>query len=227
MNELIREIEEDIRNERLQKLWNAFGKLLVTISVCIVLGTAAYVVLQNHRTSVAMEQTSKLLRGIDRMRLEDFKTADSELAKLTDDTSSPYYGIAMLRRAQSQAAVGDKEGAKRSYQALASHSDEFGALAQLMLTADNVAIAPPYDRNAPLYHSLREAQAWQLMDEGKKDEAIEIFAALNNDEAAPATMRARMQQVLGHIAPQKLVKKSAAPAEEAPVEKKVKVTPNE
>lgn len=227
MSELFREIEEDIRQERLQKLWKSFGKLMVGISVGIVLATAAYVVLQNHRQDMAKEHTAMFLQGLDRMKMEDYRGAIAQFDALTDEGKSSYYGLAMLRKAQSQQALGDKEAAKRSYQALAMQEDVFGAIAKMLMSSEGQPITVPQGRDYPLYHSLREWKAWQLMDEGKKDEAVEMFAALYRDEEVPYSLRGRMQEVLQHMAPQKLEKRAVAEPTKEPKEKRVKVTPNE
>ena len=46
MNELVREIEEDIRQERIDRLWRSFGKGMVGLSIAVILTTVAVVMVQ-------------------------------------------------------------------------------------------------------------------------------------------------------------------------------------
>ncbi len=212
MNELIREIEEDIRKERLQKLWNSFGKTMVRVSVGIVLATIVLVVWQNHRQSVAMEQTSELIKGIDRMNIEDYRGAATIFSGLAEKKND-YYAITMLHLALAQRRAGDEKAAQETYKTLAAHSggkDEaaFVELARIMAAGnDPAALAPAKDK--PFYHSQSEWKAWQLLKAGKKDEAANIFAMLKQDAATPISIRERAVEMLSYVAPGKTQEKPA------------------
>jgi hypothetical protein len=211
MNELVREIEEDIRRERLDKLWHSFGRVMVMVSIAVVLATIGVVIFQNHTRSQAMDKTSQMLKGLDRINIEDFKGAIPIFEELSQDKNSTYYGLAMLRKAQAQLALGQKEDAKKTYDALAANDPFTGPLAQLLgysiaPKADEVFPSP--DKNSPLYYSVSEFRGWQLLKAGKKDQAIDQFMALIDDEKILSGMRERLLDVVQHIAPDKLAAKS-------------------
>jgi hypothetical protein len=212
MNELLREIEDDIRRERLDKLWQKFGKMMVYASIAAVVLTIIIVIVQSNQEEAAKEKTSQFIRGIDRINVEDFKGAISIFEELAGDSSSPYAGLAMLQKAKAQQALGDKDGAVKSYQALAERDAALGGLAKLLLPSKENKLVEP-DKASPFYRSQREWLGWQLLEQGKKDEAVEIFWSLREDAQAPMPLRERMHEVLQHIAPQKLI------AEKALVEK--------
>jgi hypothetical protein len=202
MSELFIEIQEDIRRERFEKLWRSFGRVMVGVSVGIVLMTIVLVVVQDKRHEDAMQKTGQLLKGIDRINLEDYKGAVPIFSALTDDPSSRYYGIAMLHKAGVQSLSGDAEGAAKTYAALAEKDSDFAGLSQLHMpsTDDGKAL----DITAPFYHSLTEAKAWRLLEEGKKKEAVQQFLALAQDVQTPSSLKLRAQTVLQHIAPESL-----------------------
>ena len=204
MNELVREIEEDIRRERYEKLWNSFGKLMVGISITVVLVTIGIVLVQDRRHTQATEKTMQMIKAIDRMNAEDFKGAIALLDGLAQDMSSDYYGPAMLRKAQAQKAAGDESGAQKTYETLAAKEHVYGQLAKLAVSDKDI---PAPDTNTPFYYTQRELQGWQLMEHGKKDEAIAAFNALYADPVTPPSLRERMQEVLQHLAPDSLTKK--------------------
>ena len=205
MNELITEIEEDIRRERIDKLWHGFGKIMVGISVGIVLITIIIVVVQDHRRARSIEKTAQVIKGIDRLNIEDFKGAIPIFEPLAADGNS-YYGLAMLRKAQAQAALGNETDAKKTYEMLASHDAVMGPLAKLLSygPATQGELVPQPEKDAVFYYTQSEFRGWQLQQQGKKDAAADVFLALLKDPGTPSSMRDRMTEVLRYVAPEKL-----------------------
>lgn len=204
MNELFLEIEEDIRREKYEKFWRSFGRVMVLASLALLLVTAAFVMWQSHRQSDAAEKTAQLLKGIDRLNIEDYKGAVPLFSALTDDDGSRYYGVAMLRKAQAQALSGDKEGAQKTYGALAGKNSEFADMAKLKTIGGNEVAE--VGAASPFYYTLTETRAWALLDQGKKAEAAELFYTLASDEKTPRSLVGRARDVLQHIAPEKVKK---------------------
>lgn len=204
MNDLARELIEDIRAERMGRLWNSFGKLMVAVSIAVILGTIAVVIMQDQRRSHAMESTTELIKGIDRIAIEDYKNAIVIFDSLSRDKETSYYGLAMLRKAQAQTALNDYEGAWKTYRELAQNDPVYGDLASLLLPVDDSKPITP-SKDSPFYYSHSEARGWQLLRQGKKDEAVATFMALHKDNAIPVTMRHRLQEVLDHIAPEVMI----------------------
>jgi len=202
MSELFKEIEDDIKQEKFEKLWRSFGRVMVWASIGLVVVTVGFVLWQNNSQNAAEAKTAQLLRGIDRLQIEDYKGAAPIFSALTDEDNSPYYAIAMLRKAQAQELSGDKEGAEKTYAVLAKHDGDLAEIAKLKGKIDNVA------PNSPFYYSLLEYKAWQLLGEGKKADAAENFKNLANDEKTPKTIAERAGEVLRTIAPEKQNEKS-------------------
>lgn len=206
MSELFLEIAEDIRRERLDNVWRKIGRVAVWGSIAIVVATTLYVVWSDYTQSQAEEKTTKLLLGIERIDAQNYKGAISALSPLTDDSSSPYYLLAMLRKAQAQEGNSDVDGAKKTYGILARHNSELAVLAQLKSDAKNVKTeASP---SSPFYHTVAEFNAWQLLGSGKNSEAAEIFASLAQDDKAPRSLAERASEALRIITPEKLAEKS-------------------
>jgi hypothetical protein len=203
MNELISEIESDIRREKFDRLWKRFGKIMVGVSVAVVLVTIGIVIMQNQKQARAMASTAEYIRGIDRMNVEDFKGAISVFEGLASDASSPYYGMAQLQKARAQEALGDKDGAAKTYAQLASHDSVFGRMGALAASAQNTSQAEP-DKSSPFFYTQSEWKAWNLLSAGKKNEAVAVFMMLREDLDAPMTLRSRANDVVQHIAPEKL-----------------------
>lgn len=204
MNELIRELEDDIRREKFDKLWHSFGKLMVWVSLGVIGVTIAVVIWQNHRQGKSMEKTTEFIRGIDRLQIEDYKGAIPVFEALAKDEGSSYYGLAMLRVAQAKQGLSDHEGALAAYKALAGKDKVFGQLASLMLPPQDGDVVKP-NRKSPFYFTQSEMRAWQLLKIGKRDNAVAQFLALYQDKDCPFSMRLRVTEALQHLAPQRLM----------------------
>lgn len=201
--ELIRELQDDIRREKYEKIWRSFGRAMVWVSAAVVVATIVTVVWQNHTRSRAMEKTSEFIRGIDRLMLEDYKGAIVIFEGIAKDTKSNYYGPAMLRIAQAKLGLSDKEGALAAYEEAADKDEVFGQLARMALPAKNGDVMKPQGAS-PFYFSLSELRAWKLLEAGEKDVAVAQFLALYEDNKTPFSMRMRVTEALQHLAPQRL-----------------------
>ncbi len=208
MSELFREIEDDIKRERYDKLWHSFGKVMVGVSLIVILITIGVVIWQNYTQTKAMERTSEFIKGIDRLNIEDYKGAITVFDALSEDPSSSYYGISLLRKAQAQNALSDHEGAYKTYQTLAEHDPVFGQLAKLMLPVEGTDVPKPMKGSA-FFYTQSEARAWRLLKMGKNDNAVAQFLALYRDKEIPVSMHGRVTEALQYLAPDRLQKEGS------------------
>jgi hypothetical protein len=203
MSELLREIEEDIRAERMHNLWNKFGKVMIRVSIAVILGTAIGVVWKNYRESQAMDHTSQLLASVDKMSTGDYKGAIAAFDAI-DNNNSIYADMALLQKGQAQEAQGDHEGAAKTYQTLAARGSDNAFVAMGKLLAAKETDAPlSVNNDAPLASLQNEMRGWQLLKAGKKDEAVQVFTALRDNDLAPRTQRVRALMALSVLAPEK------------------------
>lgn len=210
MSELLRELQEDMRQERLQKLWNSFGKVIIGLSVSIVLATIVMVVWKNHQQSRAVERTTQLMKGTDRMKVEDYRGAIAEFDVLSE--MPPYRSLAMLQKARAEEAIGEHDKVKKTYLAVSHYplDDEEAAFVELSRLLEETADASPSSSSYIAFDALlRERAAWQLLGAGKKEEAAAAFASLGDDRFAPQSLRARTSIVARYLAAPKTDAKAA------------------
>lgn len=202
MNELLRELEDDLRQERIQSFWQRFGKSAVWVSIAIVVGTAAGVTWKHYKQGRNMERTHQLTAAMQALDAGNAKDAITGFDKL-GGSASAQYGLAMLKKADAQKASGDDVGAEKTLQQLAGEKGDdlavFADLAKLKLGSAKGG----FGSQSPLYLSLAEAQAWALMAEGKTQEAADAFAFIKDDAKAPPSMRQRVTLALEYAAPEK------------------------
>lgn len=203
MSELLREIQEDIRNERLERLWHSFGRLMIGASVAVIAITIVVVVWQDHKKDYASAQTSQFIKGLDRFKVEDYDGAVEVFQGLAADTGSSYYGMAMLHKAEAELLRGDREAAARTYGTLAAQGGgmdtrAFSDLAKILSASSPEKLITP-DKDSPFYYTQSEWKAWQLMQKGDREGAIAIFTELRGAESVPHSLRERAGLVLEHL----------------------------
>lgn len=193
MSELYREIEEDIRRERWERLWLRYGRTALWASVAVVLGTAAGVLWGQHRTSQVAALTAQFLAAAESLQAQDYPKTIESLSAI-EAARAPFSGLARLQRAAAEKSAGKQEEAQKTYEALAASGDDFAGLARMMAGG-----APPQDALRLFYYTQNEWKAWRLSAEGKKSEAKVAFMALAEDEGAPLTLRSRARLALSQM----------------------------
>ncbi len=202
MSELLRELQEDMQRERYAVLWTRFGKILIAVCVTIVVATAANVIYKHWRDDRGREVTHTLLSGI-----EEGKAGTMQLEHVIENGPLGLRAIATLYAAK-PLIVADKESEAASKLAAFADSDKSEPYVALsMLHGTRLLNKAPSQalEEGPFAASAKELAAWQLVDQGKTDEAVAIFKALATDAEAPATLRERAQLVLAYYAPDAMI----------------------
>ena len=209
MSDIFREVDEDVRRDRLHKLWKQYGSYVIIACVALVLGTAGrtfwrdYQVKQRLADSARYEQAATLLE-------EGRETeAINAFAELARDAGGGYAVLGRLREAAARAQAGDLSGAVRAYDALAEdggadpiYRDLARLLAALLLVDDSPAqeiehrLEPLLGEASPWQFSARETVAIAVLGEGRREEARERLQALADDLEAPAGVRGRASELL-------------------------------
>jgi hypothetical protein len=205
MSELWKEIEEDIRTENTERLWRNFGKTMVRVSVAVLVGTVGGVMWNNHNQSVNMERTSQFIQGTDKLATLDYKGAIAALDLVEGSMESSHGAMAALVKAHANEALEQSDAAQKIYVELSkapanSGNSAFVSLAALGSGKQGEGSALPA-QDVPFYFARAEQYAWQLLSQGKKDEAIAILHNLKDNGEAPRSLRLRATSAAAYLSP--------------------------
>ena len=115
-NELLREIDEDLRRERLQKWWKDFGSTVVAASFAVVALAVGVVLWQNHQRERDTAFTARLL---DAARMEEqgkFAEAATGYKAVANEAKGDLGALATLREADALQRAGKTAEAVALYQ---------------------------------------------------------------------------------------------------------------
>lgn len=214
MGDIFREIDEELRQERFEKLWRSYGKYVLAISVALVLGVLGWKLWDHYRTA-QLQAKSMQFTTAERL-IGQGKTTDAAalFANLAEKSGSGYQILSRFHQAALRAQSGETAGAVSLYDALASNESldpalrEAAVIFAVMLKLDDpkadakglrARLDPLMAQGRPWRHSARELAGLLALRQGNRTDARAQFQALADDVQAPQAMRARAAQILATI----------------------------
>jgi hypothetical protein len=226
---LLREVEEEIRREQMQKMWQRYNGLILGAAALIVLAVAGYKFLETRR--IAAEQSAGAEYAAAESLSDDKKKDEAKAAfkKLADGGPSGYGSLAKLQLAGAQVKDGKAADAIATYDSLAADSGVDNLLksfAQLqaaslrMPDADYAEIqnrlTPLAGDDAPFSKSARELLGIAAYKAGKYDEARKYLEPLLIDPNASEALQERVKIVMSDIAASEVASNTKASDANAP-----------
>ena len=209
----IREVDEELREDTLKKLWNAYGLYIVGAALAIVLATAGWTAWDYWTRSRANASGDMFSQALDQANKGETDAAAKTLEELEKSGYGAYPVLARLRAATLLADKGDKTAAVAALDAVAADNavpasiqDMARLRAAYLLVdsgsaADVAARAEAMSADAnPLRHAAREALGLAAWKEGRAADASTLFKQIADDEQAPQNARQRarlMTELLG------------------------------
>ncbi len=210
--ELIREVDEEVKRDKLQKRLKRFGPLIVG-GVAVVVAIAGGVVFwldQQEKKRVAFSDA--FAAAIVMAEQGDQDGAFEAFATLGQQNAGGYKVLAKIRQAALAVEFGDTDTAIGLYREVAGDNgvaEEFRDMATIlggMLEADDADPAELTARLAPLTQednawrfSARELTAVLAMRQGDTDAAAELLRGLAADPDSPPGVRARASELLAAL----------------------------
>ncbi len=206
---LIREIDEELRQDKAIQFWKVYGNIIIGLALALVLGVAAF---QGWRHWDLGQRQETGDRFIAAQRLADADKTEEALRAFTDirqQSSAGYALLARLREAALKAEAGDRATAVAEYRAIAADSGIDAPYSDLAtVLAANIGLDAGEDPNAiittlaPLLdganafrYAARELTAAAYLKLGDKAKARELFDALAVDAGTPRGVRTRASEL--------------------------------
>jgi hypothetical protein len=222
---LAREIDEELRRERLEKLWERYGMYVLGTAGAIVLAVGGYQLYDQHRKSVAAESGARYEDAV--KLIEQVKTDDAQkaLSQIISSGHAGYAALAQLQLAGIHLKANRPQDALAVFESLATSpaaDADIRTFAQLQAAALRLGTAdftelqnrlkPIAEGSSPWQFQARELLGTAAYKAGKLDEARSTLTPLIADPNAPREALERIQLILGAIASAEAGKQAAAPA---------------
>lgn len=218
----VREVQEEMRRERLAQLWDRFGAIAIGLAALLVIGVGGYKYAE-YRSLNARESASKAFEAATRLASAG-KAQEAQQAFETLVKSAPegYGTLARLRVAGALAEENKRDEAVVAYDAVVKDGSadvllrDFAAVQAALLRVDTADWTEMQNRLKDLINdgnawraSARELLGLAAMKAGNPDEARKAFEQILGDSSAtPAT--AQRAQVMMTILTEAALAKAAA-----------------
>lgn len=199
---VLREIDEDLRNEKLRQFWRKYRTLILGAVVLLVVVTAGSSIWDDYQSKKAGEAMVKLDTAIQQLQKGDAATAAGNFAALAKESNGELRDMALLWQARAEAMDNKAAVAVQTLGELASNPKGkdlvWRDMACLRLMAANADTpkACASTGSSPLKSQRLEWHAALLWQEGKQDEARVLLRTIMDDDTAPASQRERAKRLM-------------------------------
>jgi hypothetical protein len=205
VSDIFDEVDEEVRRERLQRLWDRHGTLFIALAVLIVVGVAGWRGYDYWQTKKAAEAGAKFTDAALLSESGKHEEAEKAFARLATEGTAGYRALARLREA-SELAKRDPKAAVAAYDDIAASSAtgqplrDLAALRAAMLVADTAPLPeltrrlePLTGADAPFRHSARELLAFAAWKAGDMAAVKKWSQLIRDDPETPASLRERVE----------------------------------
>ncbi len=204
---LMAEIESDLREDELKRIWRRYGSTFVTVAVVFLLAVAGYEGWRAYEAREHAKVASMYEEGMSLaadQKLDEAKAKFAEVAKTSD---KPYASLARLVDAGIRVEQNDVEGAIGLYASLAADTSAdplFREMAVVLKALHSVdredpktieAELAPLTKASTFKHSALELTALLAAKQGDTARAATLAQSLVDDTDTPQAMRGRATEL--------------------------------
>lgn len=206
----LREIEEELRRDRLMKLWERYGVYAVVAAILLVVAIGGWRAWQWHEARESAKAGVQFEQAVTLSDAGKQAEAEKEFAVIAKEAPSGYRMLARLQLAGDAGAKSAAEGVKAFDEIAADNSvdpvlRELAKLRAAFLLVDTAPVSeiaarvePLMAKSAPFHNSAKEALALSYYRAGDRAKARALYAEILADpEVSPSLAnRAQVMQAL-------------------------------
>ncbi|MGB1540239.1 MAG: tetratricopeptide repeat protein [Rickettsiales bacterium] len=207
MVDFIDEVNDDLRHERMERLWKRVGSYMLVASIIIVVVAAASMGWQSYQRNRQLQAAKAYLGAEEAARDEAAKAFDALIA----GNAKGFPQLAQFKTAKAYLDAGKLEEAEAHYVALANTGNTEPGLraiariyaSQLMMTRNapldevsNMLEQLAENTDSPFASIAKERLAYAALQAGETEQAKSLFSELAEDETAPTSLK---QRVAAHL----------------------------
>jgi len=207
-----KEVDEELRKERVNTFVARYGWALIAGAVLILAAVAGLIWYQGHRAELRDQHAEALTDALDKMEAGNRNAALPKLAELADSHAPGYRAAALFARANAQIEQNQIPAAVATLRSIADDQDfaepyrQAALVRQTSLEFDHLPPQVVIQRLAPL---ARPGQPWfgtagemvgvAQLKLHRSAAAGQIFARIARDENVPGSIRSRAVQMAGSL----------------------------
>lgn len=214
MADIFDEISEDLRRQKMERLWSNYGKYLIAAIVLIILAVGFYEYWKYHSRETAERESAAFSEAVELIEQGDTQAGLAALRELQENAGGGYRFLAGLREADVLAGQGDQAGAIATFERIAADSKidralrdyaELQAITHALERGESGDLRPRLEAlakpGAPWAPLAEEQLAFLDLKAGNMDRARDRLQAISANEEAPASLRDRANSLMAVVWP--------------------------
>ena len=208
--EFIREVDEDLKEEKRLKLWKKLLPYVVSISLGVILSTSGFVFWENYTNKTKQRLGDDFTAAVELSNEEDIDAALLALDRIVDKGSDGYVTMAKLKKASILIAKGERNEGLDIYLDLEKNAvdQSFRDIATILYVMNSIDLEQPeklLDKLDPLRNSMiwkssaLELTAFIYLKNDQKEEALEIFQEIKMLPNKPSSLGLRAQNMIDFL----------------------------
>tara|TARA_B100000900_G_scaffold407936_1_gene421438 strand:+ start:2393 stop:3037 length:645 start_codon:yes stop_codon:yes gene_type:complete len=208
--EFIREVDEDLKEEKRLKLWKKFLPYVVSISLGVILSTTGYVFWENYTVKTKQKLGDDFTAAVELSNEEDIDAALIALDQIVDKGSDGYVTMAKIKKASILIEKGEVEKGLDIYLDLEKNAvdQSFRDIATILYVMNSLNSKTPEDlliKLEPLQKSMiwkssaLELTAFIHLQNNQKEKALEVFQTIIELPNKPSSLALRAKNMVDFL----------------------------
>ena len=209
---LFKEIDEDLRQQKYADLWKKYNKILIGILIVLIVSVGSFKGWEAYQLNRKYEESNLFSSALKSIQANNLSAADSILNNIKAASGSGYSILSKFNQASILSQKGDKNTAATLYLAL---SEDMGIEKTyrdiaIILFALNSSKSDRIDislnklnllinSNSPWRYTAKELSAMLLYEKGKMSDALILYQEITADKTAPNGIRERASEMASVI----------------------------
>jgi hypothetical protein len=225
VTDIFREVEEDVRRERIEKLWKAYGNYVIALVVLLFVGIAGWQLWQRHQDQERVRYSDRFIAA---QRITNPQAAANAFGDIARSAPKGYAILAKLSQASAMFIAGQRNEAIELFKQIAmDDSGTIGSVARLRAgwaLADTASRGELDDLLKPLEQpgsawreNAQEILAYADYRAMDSKSALAKYSELMLDPEAPDSLRARARAMAAFLKGGGALSYGSVPADAAPL----------
>jgi hypothetical protein len=202
VTDIFREVEEDVRRERFEKIWKQYGDYIIAGAAAIVIGVAGYKLWTRYEDQQRFNASKTFVAAQEAADSGNTPAAQAMFAKLAQSAPGGYKTVAKLAEANTLLVSGKRNDAITIYKSIADNdSSPLGDAARMRAAWAEVDSVPRAELEQFLAPLTAQTSEWRFMARevlayadyraGAAQQARKEFQALADDKGSSQSLRDR------------------------------------
>ena len=208
--EFIREVDEDVKEEKRMKLWKKLLPYIISLSLGIIFTTLGFVLWDDYTKKTKQQLGDDFTAAVELAKDEDIDAAIIALNRIVDKGSDGYVTMAKMKKASLLIEQGNLEDGLDIYLDLEKNAvdQSFRDIATILYVINSIGISDvnslllkiePLENSLIWKSSALELKGYIYLQNNEKDKALEIFKSIDLMPNKPSSLGLRAKNMIDFL----------------------------